>query len=133
MAEAKVTISKLIGGDNNKIRIEIEDELSGATFVSVDLSLEAFAQAITGLSIVSGEMKVRNLDLIGKRREMKKEIVPTDNYNPSYEDVLELAKPFEVDGWKANMYKGAKITTTTDKKGNTLLSISFVRWVEIES
>jgi hypothetical protein len=130
MSKARVTISKLIGRNDSKMRLEIEDEISGITFVSVELTLENFAKAITGMAMVEGEMRVGELELVGKKREMKKETVSVENVNLKYEELVKLAAPFEIDGWQNLLHKGSRFDVTQNKKGEMSYTIPFVRWID---
>lgn len=136
MSKAKVTIGRYSNATNPKIYIEITDELSGMTFVHVELDLQAFAMAITGLSMVEGEMELNNLDYVGKRREMKYETVPVDSGFMRYEEAANLATPFEVDGWQSMLHKGARVEVQHKGKRDKeefYLQLAFVRWVDVDA
>lgn len=91
----KVTIGR---SSNDVIRISIEDDDAGITFVTAEMSPADFGMMITGLSGVDAEVTVRGLDLVGTRREHKEEFVPCKG---SPTDKTALLAPFEVDGWGA--------------------------------
>jgi len=133
MSKAKVTIGRYVNTGNDRIYIEITDVQSGATFVHVELSLADFAMAVTGLSMVNGEMELHGLDVLGKERQMKHETVSVENVNLKYEDLVKLAAPFEVDGWRNLLHKGSRFDVTKNKKGEMSYTIPFVRWITVES
>jgi hypothetical protein len=66
-----ISISRVRGGDDPYIAVEITDDTSGMTFVRMKLSLDAFAEAVTGLSYVHGTAEVNGLDRVGKKHEHK--------------------------------------------------------------
>lgn len=80
------------------ISITIEDESSGTTVLDLDMTPEAFGNAVTGLSSQPCEFDFHG-ENIGKIREQKTEYVRW--YDPgktnSKQDAL---APFEIDGWK---------------------------------
>lgn len=87
------------------IEIELEDELSGAHFLYIQMSLEDFAKAITGQSCVPCEFNCVPT-LVGKRHEHKEAWIPApglflrgEEWKKAY---LEAVKPLEVDGWQAD-------------------------------
>ncbi len=94
-----VTITRKQMPDGPVISIEIEDSLSARVFVEIHLTLETFAEAVTGLSSRPGEMEVQNFDLVGKKLEIKSEIVPQVGFNATKTEIHEALAPFEVDGW----------------------------------
>jgi len=66
-----ITISRVRGSDDPYIAVEITDDTSGMTFVCMKLALDAFAEAVTGLSCVHGSGEVNGLDRVGKKMEHK--------------------------------------------------------------
>jgi len=63
--KGQVTISRR---SNDMVYVSIRDEASKTDFVEVELSLEKYALVLTGLSQVSGEMEVYDLDRVGKTK-----------------------------------------------------------------
>ena len=100
----KITICKTLGRDDKPINIDINDEISGCRLVNIRMSLEDFADALTGRGWVPVEMEV-NLDgPIGMKAENKTEIVPFNCFSKDSESekaISKALKPFEVDGWRA--------------------------------
>ena len=66
-----VSIGRSQGPDGNSVRIEVMDERSRVTFLTLSLTMEQYAEAITGLSHRPCEMEVRGLDLVGMVSEYK--------------------------------------------------------------
>ena len=101
-SKGKITISRYTSSHRDDgIIIEITDDLSRVTFVSLELSLENFARAVTGCGFVDGEMETRGLDLIGKKSEHKTIVIPCQPFGDK--EKKEAAKrkmqEYEVDGW----------------------------------
>ncbi len=69
--EGKISITRPRGPEGDFIKIEIEDNNSHATFVSLTMTLEEFGLAITGLCARPVELDVRGLGVVGKIREQK--------------------------------------------------------------
>lgn len=101
--KGKISITR---NSNNTISIEVEDTLSSTSFLNVNMTLENFALAITNLSYIDCDFDLRGMSYIGKKLEVKKEIVDLvdttyDNFN---ERIKSLVKPYEVDGWEVEEY-----------------------------
>ena len=94
-----VTITRVSYPDGQRISIRIEDRLSRRCFVEVQMSLEAFANAVTGFSYQPSELQIQDLDLVGKKLEIKHVIVPQAGFDASKEAILDALEPFEVNGW----------------------------------
>lgn len=62
--KGKLTITR---NSNDIVRIEFTDAASSIRFAEMRMSLEGFAQAVTGLASVEGELSVRGLGNVGKR------------------------------------------------------------------
>lgn len=125
----KITISRYSNSDEtDPIHITIEEVDSSIQFVDVSMTLEDFAQALTGLGFVDCGLTFRALDKIGKIREHKVEpIYIGDRYNFTEEESKELIKPFEVDGWigRDEDLRNSHNQTKDRKHRNVV----FVRWV----
>lgn len=83
---------------NDIVRIEVEDVDAHVSFVVAEMSLEAFASAVTGMGCVKATLNVRGLDRIGTRHEHKEEVVPCE-WSPK--DKAAVLASYEVDGWIA--------------------------------
>ena len=89
--------------EDDRIRVEITDELSRTRFVSFETDLENFAKALMGQREVDGTFSIAGINLIGMIAENKTEIVkcqPPWNEETKKEANVALKK-YEVDGWKA--------------------------------
>lgn len=117
------------------ITLRIEDRVSGCQIVEVEMSCEAFAEAITGLQARAGSAKWTPKQLL-MRRELKKCFVPEGKWSSSKEErnaqLDEATKDICVDGWEihsrsdyGNMHRRA-----TGPNGEQGYSMSFIRFVE---
>lgn len=71
--DTKITISKRESNKGGKyINIAIKDDVSGICFAEVKISLEDFAEALTGLGYVECKTEVRGLHNIGKEKEYER-------------------------------------------------------------
>ena len=124
--KAKVTISR---SSDDKVRICLTDAASGIEFAEVAMELEAYAQAITGLSYVEGDLEVRGLEWVGKRRitEKREVVCPLKSY-----DRNELSKWLrdnaQEDGWLVSSYLGSQNAIHQTPQG-TLLRYSVTKYV----
>jgi hypothetical protein len=86
------------------IQIVIEDELSGIGFLSVKMSYEEFGKFVSGGSGAI-DIDIKGVDFIGKTREWKRILMPRpEGYGRHpVKELQEITKPFEVDGWIANI------------------------------
>lgn len=88
-----------------EIRMDFYDEVSGVSFMSVEMSHETFSQALGSLQVTC-KATLRALDRVGTQYQNKVEFVPIPE---KYKEEIMLSKaatqeclePFEVDGWKA--------------------------------
>ncbi len=117
------------------ISLRIEDRVSGCQIVEIEMTCEAFAEAITGLQSRGGSAKWSPKYLL-KRRELKNVFVPTSDTFYSKEkraEELDLrTKDICVDGWEihcrsdyGNMHKHS-----IDKDGNSGYTVGFIRFVD---
>jgi len=131
--KGNVTISRATSNvENDYIRIVVRDEESGTQFVTVEVSLAEFAQAITGLGAVPCQLDVRGLHNVGKRREVKREVLPA-LVNAREADALARAEaaiaPLEVDGWRGEA--GDYLLLSRRKQGD--VTVVFTRFVDMET
>lgn len=124
-----ITISRPVG-QGEYISITIGDCNSGIEFVELNIDLDWFTKAITGQTHVLGALTVKELDLVGKKREHKTELINVTNID--YGDKLALKQAMEVfhlDGWKGridDMSNGHKRVRKGDK---TFQEVVFIRYV----
>lgn len=124
--KAKVTISR---SSDDKVRICFTDAASGIEFAEVAMELEAYAQAITGLAYVEGDLEVRGLEWVGKRRitERREVVCPLKTY-----DIKKLSEWLrdnaQEDGWLVSSYLGSQSSIQHTGEG-TLLRYSVTKYV----
>jgi len=109
--KGKITISRPCYGDGTKlILISVHDELSGISFLEVEIGYSNFAEALTGIGYVDCELVTRNLGNVGKRVERKKiEFELPEKYRyANIETIKKIAKKHIPEGWKSNFYFGSK-------------------------
>lgn len=135
--EGRISIAKLTSNtEPNYMLIQIEDESSGIEFVEVKLSLENFAQAITGLGHVPCKFKTRGLEKIGLIREHKvEEVYINFHTHPTQKASAKSAiTNFETDGWKGWIEDAFNHHNFVREhaKDIDVYRINFDRWVENE-
>jgi hypothetical protein len=109
MKKGTITIGRSHGGSEQSqeqpIHIEIRDEASGTRFIEVQMSLEAFASALFGLSSQDCSFELRT-ENVGKIREMKYELIPAPDitcFSDRERQAKQILEPFEIDGWKGRV------------------------------
>jgi len=130
MAKGNVTISRVNTGDGQYMEIRITDGSSGTEFVEAKLSLENFAQAIIGLGYVECEIETRRLDLVGKKREHKTEMVACNGWELDRKDesaINNVLAPYEIDGWIGSHYD---MKNSKNYRGHETVKVSFTRYVD---
>jgi hypothetical protein len=117
----------------NNIHIYLEDELSQVTFLVITATPEALGKAITGHFENKCEYTLQALDVIGKKQEVKHEIV-TMPAGSKYtdEEIAQAVKPFEIDGWMARTHViGNHHYEVKGQRG--AYQVAFIRFVKAES
>jgi hypothetical protein len=121
--------------------ILLTDEASGVQFAQVRLTTEEFGQLMRGRGAADCPTEVRGLDLLGKRRESKSEVVEFaidrlksdwqgGNHSltaPAKKYAKGVLAPFEVDGWEARM---SDLTNHHRRVGQNGVEVTFVRYVD---
>lgn len=125
--KGKISISRPIYGDNRKgIEITVIDKTSGCQFLTAYITLENFAEALTGQGHTECELEFFERAPIGKVREVKTEIVPRPKSHKDEEEAKRLLLPFEIDGWEGeirDMFNGHRRAGDGQK-------VTFVRFVD---
>lgn len=103
MKDGKISISRPQGNDTDYIQIEFYDDASGTQFLTAQIALDVFAEALTGLGHSPCKFDLRP-SLVGKLRQHKEETVPWGGrYVRESLERIDIASeafaPFEVDGW----------------------------------
>ena len=117
-------------GNNSGIEIEIEDNASGIRICTAEISMEAFAQAVTGLSSCPCNITLYQSENIGKKLEVKDELIPYPYSNSEFEKVIkDLVEPYEIDGWKADSYYTGSYNHHQHNYSNATYKMAFRRYV----
>jgi hypothetical protein len=127
MMKGKITISRWHSNqDGDGMSIEVWDEVSGVSFLEVEMTPHDFALALTGLARQECTFELRGVQNIGKVREQKTVIIEVTGGVRENEKAALLA-PFEVDGWKG--YAG-DLGNSHHRVGNGY-RVSFSRFVDL--
>lgn len=101
------------------VGIRVKCESSRTTFLELELTLEQYAQVITGLSEVEVEGVTRGLAYVGKTKigERRSVELPDGLYNYTKEPVVEYLKEHhQEEGWTQDLYLGSQNSITFDQK-----------------
>lgn len=101
--QGSITISRVTSSHGDPyIQVSVQDETSRHQFIELTMSMEAFAMAVTGMGAQPLTFDLRGVGYVGKRREIKDELVPrppsVENARRDEAAAIVLA-PFETDGW----------------------------------
>ena len=125
--DTTLTISR---NSKDKICIQVRDETSRNNFVTISISLEDFAFAITGLSEIKCSAEVKRLDIVGKYkvRENRSVVCPIDTYD---KNILSqwLANNCQEQGWELDTYLGSQ-KSVQYKDNFRILNYSVVKYVK---
>ena len=110
------------------VHIELKDESSGVRVVDIDLTIEQFGNAVSGLGYTDCLFELGFVSYVGKVREHKIEkIIRWFGYGEiRNEDLEKVLKDYEIDGWKANR---ADFKNHHRYNDDHTISVSFVRYV----
>jgi len=133
MSNFKGNIS-ITRGSNNMINIRIRDNDSRTEFVDVEMTLEDFASAVTGLAAVDVVGDVRGLDRVGKVKvlESRQTTYPGAIYDDRAKQESYIVENCQEEGWEVIPALRSQGSKKTDAFGNTLLNYSVVKYVEQE-
>ena len=109
------------------VEIEITDDLSSITFLTIKLSLDEAAKAIFFSGRQDVELKFLGREKIGMKRENKTERIAV-GYQNWDEDYERLVAEHEVDGWTAR--RESRINSHRHNKDG--YSVGYTRWVEVD-
>lgn len=94
----KISISRISSNVSNPtIHLELTDTTSGCILVDITVPLAEFSLALTGLGYQPCTFEYYADCPVGKRREVKTEVVVVPRFDRK--DEKHYIKPFEVDGW----------------------------------
>jgi len=127
--EGKLTISK---ASNDVVRIQFKDCNSVTRFATAELSLEQYAQAITGLSEIPCMIEISNLQNVGLRRisdtlEFELEAQNSYSRNLHIEQLLRCVP----DGWKTTDELSSQ-NSFFEKDGKRWARATINKWVKEE-
>lgn len=130
--KGKVSINRTSSNyKDDYITIELTDDSSGCTVTNIEISMQEFALAVTGLSARPCEFEWYTNCPVGKRREIKTEIVEVPTYD-TREVASKYLKPYEIDGWIGyvsdigNMHRRVQ----SAKDGWSGFRVTFTRFVD---
>lgn len=133
--KGRIRISRVHGGGKDWVNITVCDD-NHIEFFDGELSLEDYGSLISGLASPI-EVTLRSLHNINKIREDKRiNVKMPKEYGETYDSekrrhiALEAIKPFEIDGWKANLHNISNSHYYSYDNINP--SIPFVRYVNKE-
>lgn len=107
------------------VTIQLSDENSSNPVVEITLTIQEFGDVISGLGYTDCEFSVYSMKNIGKKLEVKTEKIAVKKYEHSDEEIKDLCKPFEVDGWSAH-YGDFK---NHHKISKNIVTVGFSRYV----
>lgn len=132
--KGKLTISRPQYHDNRKtISIQVKDELSRTIFLDIEISCANFAECLTGMSEMECELKTRDLDKVGLKKETKSitfefpEGIYTDRKEIAYKMACKIVNANH-DGWIVSGYFGSKGSFFT-QDGISMARADISRWI----
>ena len=138
MLKGNISITRPCSYDGKEyISVQIECEESHTRFIDLEIGYKEFAQALTGLSSVPVEFKVRNLESVGKRKVItrRKVKLPTSLqcYSPDKVKVAEWLKDmYEDTVTYVDVYLGSQSTFVQDEEGDTCVNFSTYVYEELQ-
>ena len=131
--KAKLTISRPQRSNGKRmISITVRDSDAGIEFLEIDISLESFAECITGLAYAECDIEFSGLENVGKQIErdtIEFEIPEYIYFGTRKEIAYKLAKETAPDGWIVSNYFGSQ-SSFFRKDGKDYARTSISRWVE---
>lgn len=120
---------------NNMINIRLRDKLSRTEFVDVQMTLEDFASAVTGLAEVDVVGDVRGLDRVGKVKvlESRQTTYPGNSYDDRSKQESYIIENCQEDGWELLPALRSQGSIQKGTTGEILLKYSVVKYVEQEN
>jgi hypothetical protein len=99
--KGKISISRFTGFTSG-ISIEVQDDSSRVQVFRVELTPEAYGNAVSGHSYQECEFELGRVDLVGMSVEHKIELVTIKGHSFTDEQKADAVAPFEIDGWIAS-------------------------------
>lgn len=127
--KGRLTISRPSYGDGRKkISIQVKDENAGIRFLEMEVDLDKFTNALTGLCEQECDVKVTGLQNIGKKIERSKiEFEMTeDRFNK--EVAKRVCESLLTDGWQLRDSFSSQ-GSFFKENGKNMARANIVRWV----
>lgn len=117
--------------ENNFLRIEIRETISGLRFLEAEATLEDFMSALTGHCSQPLKVELRDTEPLGKRRisEPRKKVCPMKGHRDPAVFSDWLRDHAQEDGWELDTYLGRKGAVETTNEG-TVLRYSVHKYVD---
>lgn len=123
--QGRLTVNRI----DNVMRITVEDNLSGKEVIRVEIDPSELMTALTTVALRPCEFRL-DTEFLGKRREAKSEKISLADFNMyrlTDQEVTQLLKPYEVDGWVA---RRQDVNNHHNRDAHGFVKITFVRFVE---
>lgn len=127
MSKGKITISKIHSPSENKMSVRLTDSSSGTRFVTAEVDMLDFMEALTGLGEVDCTITTNRIDTVGKIRQVKSLEFPVKAFRDKKQAAVEAAKHCP-EGWEFINYFGSQ-TSFFDKDGVQYARTQMVRYV----
>ncbi|HBM2815673.1 TPA: hypothetical protein LU109_003585 [Enterobacter hormaechei subsp. xiangfangensis] len=134
MSKGTINISRPSCGDDRQvIEVTIRDSISGISFVTAELTLEDFALALTGRSMVDCDLTLKALNRVGMRKLTEsRELRWLSNIYSKDDCARAVREVFvEEDGWLLDPYLGHK-GQITQEGDTTVIKYSVYKFVPVE-
>lgn len=118
--DGRITISR---NSHDRVVVQLFDEAAAVRFAEFDMSLECFAQAVTGLARVEGILTVRDLHKVGKKCTVERRSVSAPHLGYQKEPYRQwlLANATE-EGWEIDTYLGSQNSINHGEDGFVTLN-----------
>lgn len=131
--KGEIGMGRPSGCDPECIRIEVRDQNSRISFLSIKIGLEDFARALTGQWAIPVDLEVQGLEYVGKVKETKPLVIemPQDTWKEK-----ELAEKLAIaqtdEGWRPSLYFDSQSSFFT-KDGKRYAQTHQYRYVKQET
>jgi hypothetical protein len=143
--EGRITISRPSSSDSRPpfVRIGIKDQSSRVQFLEVEVDMAEFSLALTGLSEQPCVLKTRQLDKVGKQKEVERVTFTLSQeyltkYNLAQYDRDRLQAHlhtdpegrFQKEGWELSTYLGSQGSVTPNHPDGIRINTNRTRYIE---
>lgn len=118
------------------VGIEVVCKESRTRFLKLELTLEEYAQVITGLSHLEVEGEVKGLDTVGKTRvREQRSVVVAKDIGSKPKEYLEdwLIRNCSEEGWILNNYLGSQNSVVSNGVDKYTINYSVYKYVDQEN